>query len=78
MTICSFHRLNTNVPIYKALKDVVENGDKAATDAVDRRVAELFLFDFEQSGIHLEENAVRNKCHEADTMASSILFCDNN
>lgn len=45
--------LNTNTVIYSALKSVLDNGDVVPTDDVDRRVAELFLFDFEQSGIHL-------------------------
>ena len=45
--------LNTNTVIYSALKSVLERGDVVPTDEVDRRVAELFLFDFEQSGIHL-------------------------
>ncbi|CAG0883672.1 unnamed protein product [Cyprideis torosa] len=43
-------RLNTNRPLYDALKGSVNEGD-----AVDQRVAELFLFDFEQSGIHLDD-----------------------
>ena len=45
--------LNTNTVIYSALKSVLDHGDIVPTDEVDRRVAELFLFDFEQSGIHL-------------------------
>lgn len=45
--------LNTNTVIYSSLKSVLNNGDVVPTDDVDRRVAELFLFDFEQSGIHL-------------------------
>ena len=45
--------LNTNTVIYSALKSVLDHGDVVPTDDVDRRVAELFLFDFEQSGIHL-------------------------
>jgi len=45
--------LNTNTVIYSALKSVLVDGDVVPTDEVDRRVAELFLFDFEQSGIHL-------------------------
>ena len=45
--------LNTNTVIYSALKSVIDDGDIVPTDEVDRRVAELFLFDFEQSGIHL-------------------------
>lgn len=45
--------LNTNTVIYSALKSVIDDGDTVPTDDVDRRVAELFLFDFEQSGIHL-------------------------
>jgi len=45
--------LNTNTVIYSALRSVLDNGDLVPTDDIDRRVAELFLFDFEQSGIHL-------------------------
>lgn len=48
-------KLNTNQDIYKALKHVVENGDIVPTDEVDQHVARLFQFDFEQSGIHLDE-----------------------
>ncbi|KAK6173536.1 hypothetical protein SNE40_016967 [Patella caerulea] len=49
-------RLNTNIEIHKALKTVIDNGDVVATDSLDQRVAELFIFDFEQSGIHLPED----------------------
>ena len=34
------------------------NGDKVPTDELDQRVAQLFMFDFEQSGIHLDEDKV--------------------
>ncbi|CAH1781830.1 unnamed protein product [Owenia fusiformis] len=50
-------KLNTNVSIHSALKHVIENGDHVdGIDVIDKRVAELFMFDFEQSGIHLEES----------------------
>lgn len=39
---------------------MVENGDKFPTSAIDDHVAKLFLFDFEQCGIHLDENS-RNR-----------------
>ena len=48
--------LNTNTVIYESMKKVLRSGDCVALDEVDRRVANLFLFDFEQSGIHLPEN----------------------
>ncbi|XP_017463743.1 PREDICTED: mitochondrial intermediate peptidase [Rhagoletis zephyria] len=48
--------LNTHKPLYMALRDVVENGDFIPTSDVDKHVSKLFLFDFEQSGIHLPEN----------------------
>ena len=51
-------RLNTNVDIYKVLQEVLDNGDIVETDEVDQRVGELFLFDFQQSGIHLEKRQV--------------------
>lgn len=47
--------LNTDYKIYDALKAVVRNGDIVEMNDVDRLVGELFLFDFEQSGIHLPE-----------------------
>lgn len=51
--------LNTNTAIHRALKQVLEQGDVVAMDEVDRRVAELFMFDFEQSGIHLADSKRR-------------------
>lgn len=41
--------------MYNNLKKVVENGDKHPMTEEDRHVCELFLFDFELNGIHLEE-----------------------
>ena len=48
-------RLNTHTELYTKLKRVVEDGDHLPTTAMDKYVAQLFLFDFEQSGIHLPE-----------------------
>ncbi|RUS81154.1 hypothetical protein EGW08_011095, partial [Elysia chlorotica] len=48
-------KLNTNVVLHNSLMNVLLEGDSVPTDDVDQRVAELFMFDFEQSGIHLEE-----------------------
>lgn len=47
--------LNTNRELYEKLKGVAENGDICPTDPIDDYVANLFLFDFEQSGIHLDK-----------------------
>ncbi|CAD7014867.1 unnamed protein product [Ceratitis capitata] len=47
--------LNTHKPLYMALRNVVDNGDYVPTTDVDKHVSNLFLFDFEQSGIHLPE-----------------------
>ncbi|XP_062710456.1 mitochondrial intermediate peptidase [Aedes albopictus] len=49
-------KLNTHKRLYKALKQVVDQRDLMETTDVDKHVAELFLFDFEQCGIHLKEN----------------------
>lgn len=49
-------KLNTHKTLYQALDRVVKNGDIVATNEVDQHVGNLFLFDFEQSGIHLEED----------------------
>lgn len=48
-------RLNTNVDLYNILKMALENGDIVPMDDVDKHVGKLFIFDFEQSGIHLDE-----------------------
>ncbi|BFZ00652.1 hypothetical protein BsWGS_03690 [Bradybaena similaris] len=48
-------QLNTNVELFCALQTVITEGDTVPTDAVDQRIAELFMFDFEQSGIRLNE-----------------------
>lgn len=50
-----FCRLNTNSELYYSLHNVINKGDRIPTNKVDNHVAKLFLFDFEQSGIHLPE-----------------------
>ncbi|XP_042787437.1 mitochondrial intermediate peptidase isoform X4 [Panthera leo] len=49
-------KLNTNVELYRSLQKLL--ADKKLVDSLDpetRRVAELFMFDFEISGIHLDK-----------------------
>ncbi|XP_053996198.1 mitochondrial intermediate peptidase isoform X1 [Hylaeus anthracinus] len=53
-------KLNTHCELYNALQHVVNNGDIQETSIVDDHVAKLFLFDFEQSGIHLPESKREN------------------
>lgn len=48
--------LNTNRDLYQAIRSACDKGDICPTTDVDEHVARLFVFDFEQSGIHLEEN----------------------
>ena len=48
-------QLNTNKQLHDALQDVLTN-HCTGVDEETRRVAELFLFDFEQSGIHLDKS----------------------
>ncbi|XP_069859209.1 mitochondrial intermediate peptidase isoform X2 [Dipodomys merriami] len=52
--------LNTNVDLYQSLQKLL--ADKTLMESLDaetRRVAELFMFDFEISGIHLDEEKRR-------------------
>ncbi|XP_053211490.1 mitochondrial intermediate peptidase-like, partial [Panonychus citri] len=53
-------KLNVNRDLYNCLKKVVIEGDKLPTTEVDKEVARLFLHDFEQSGVHLDDEQ-RNK-----------------
>ncbi|EDW01834.1 mitochondrial intermediate peptidase [Drosophila grimshawi] len=56
ISICGVvESLNTHKPLYQALSQVVQQGDFLPTTEVDQHVAKLFLFDFEQCGIHLPE-----------------------
>lgn len=57
ITISSIvEKLNTDQSIYEALHSVCKNGDKFPTTAEDQHVSQLFLLDFELSGIHLPED----------------------
>lgn len=60
--IISYPRLNTHKELYKSLKSAVETKDVYPTSAVDDHVGQLFLFDFEQCGIHLEEKHRQKVC----------------
>ncbi|XP_069566121.1 mitochondrial intermediate peptidase-like isoform X1 [Brachyistius frenatus] len=49
-------KLNTNVELCKSLKNLLDNQNiLSQLDPDTRRVAELFMFDFEISGIHLDD-----------------------
>ncbi|KAJ8683922.1 hypothetical protein QAD02_019714 [Eretmocerus hayati] len=52
-------KLNTNRQLYDALSNVISKGDILETTETDVHVANLFLFDFEQCGIHLPEEQRR-------------------
>lgn len=52
-------KLNTHRELYDALKQVTSNDDTQVTSDIDNHVAKLFLFDFEQCGIHLPERQRR-------------------
>jgi mitochondrial intermediate peptidase len=48
--------LNTNLELYNKLKEFYINSDHdLKVDECDKRVTKLYLADFEQSGIHLDE-----------------------
>lgn len=63
LTFCSIsqivEKLNTNLKLYNKLKSEYESSNNSMDDC-DKRVCKLFLIDFEQSGIHLDETT-RNK-----------------
>lgn len=48
-------KLNTNKDLYLALKVVVDGGDKFSETEICKRVGELLILDFQQSGIHLDD-----------------------
>ncbi len=50
-------QLNTHLGLYGALKAAVDGGERFTQTEVDRHVAKLFLLDFQQSGIHLDDEA---------------------
>lgn len=52
-------KLNTHRELHNSLLHVVKNGDIVETTEIDDHVAKLFVFDFEQCGIHLPEEQRR-------------------
>jgi intermediate peptidase len=50
-------QLNTHLGLYDALNKVVCEGDGYAETDVDKHVARLFLLDFQQCGIHLDDDS---------------------
>ncbi|CAO1307868.1 unnamed protein product [Diamesa hyperborea] len=59
-------KLNTHRELFQSLRRVVDSGDSFETTAIDDHVAKLFLFDFEQCGIHLEEKLRQRVVHLND------------
>uniref|UniRef100_A0A8C4QSE9 Mitochondrial intermediate peptidase b n=1 Tax=Eptatretus burgeri TaxID=7764 RepID=A0A8C4QSE9_EPTBU len=77
-------KLNTNAELYSSLRRLMENAKIVELlDEETRRVAELFLFDFEVSGIHLdvEKRRAAVKLHvellelQTDFLAGTYLPC---
>uniref|UniRef100_A0A8D0L1P2 Mitochondrial intermediate peptidase n=1 Tax=Sphenodon punctatus TaxID=8508 RepID=A0A8D0L1P2_SPHPU len=67
-------KLNTDVVLCQSLKRLLD--DKKLMDSLDpetRRVAELFMFDFEISGIHLDEEKRRRA---VDLNIKMLDFCN--
>ncbi|XP_056004415.1 mitochondrial intermediate peptidase-like [Ostrea edulis] len=69
--------LNTNTAIYNVLKTVLETGeDVLPMDSVDKRVGELFKFDFDLSGCHLSEDKKKTyvKLSESVIMTGNMFM----
>ncbi|XP_031429792.1 mitochondrial intermediate peptidase [Clupea harengus] len=67
-------KLNTNVDLCRSLKNLLDSKDVMnSLDPETRRVAELFMFDFEISGIHLNEK----KRKEAVNLNVRLLDLNN-
>ncbi|XP_062408789.1 mitochondrial intermediate peptidase-like [Sardina pilchardus] len=67
-------KLNTNVELCGSLKNLLDNKDVMnSLDPETRRVAELFMFDFEISGIHLNDK----KRKEAVNLNVKLLDLNN-
>lgn len=52
-------KLNTNVELYNALQDTLRSASSLELDEETQHVAESLIFDFEQSGIHLDDEKRR-------------------
>ena len=50
-------KYNTHKELYNAIDHVVKSGDDYEETEVDKHVAKLFHMDFQQSGIHLDEES---------------------
>ena len=61
-------KLNTNVELYKALQVALQCTASLELDEESQHVAESLKFDFEQSGIHLDEEKRRNFVKIQDTI----------
>lgn len=64
-------RLNTNRELYTRLKDSLTNDTRL--DECDKRVCRLLLADFEQSGIHLDEESRNRFVHINDELVSVLM-----
>ena len=58
--------LNTNLGLYTSLRNLMDSDSYKTLDRVSKRTAEVFMHDFEISGIHLEDSVRRKavKLHE--------------
>lgn len=48
-------QLNTHKTLFGSLEHVVMHGDKMPTTAMDQHVAKMFMYDFQQCGIHRDD-----------------------
>ncbi|XP_014018351.1 mitochondrial intermediate peptidase isoform X3 [Salmo salar] len=68
-------KLNTNVDLCRSLKNLLDNKEVLAQlDPETRKVAELFMFDFAISGIHLDEKLVREVAYRIFLYPNSDLM----
>ncbi|XP_065212744.1 mitochondrial intermediate peptidase [Planococcus citri] len=61
-------KLNTNKELYDCIKEAAEHGDKFPMTDEEKHVIDLFIFDFEQCGIHLPEKDRTAVVHYNDSI----------